>query len=140
MQRGRAREQELSWRRTAERTVECYRKAVETAANGTSPRERPSEAVRESLRVIARYKYNDAERELAAWQHRCHGAEGQLRRALDYAKSLEAMLQELGRKPAIARPEISLPPMPATGAARPRWSVRRRMQKIRDGIRRRFGG
>lgn len=139
VQRGRARERELSWRRTAERTFECYRKAVETAADGTSPRERPSEAVRESLRVIARYKYNDVERELAAWQHRCHGAEGQLRRALDYAKALEAMLQELGRKPAIARPEIQLPPAPTAGAARPRWSVRRRMQKIRDGFRRRFG-
>jgi glycosyltransferase involved in cell wall biosynthesis len=134
--RGSAREQTFSWRRTAELTFACYEKAIATAKDGTSPRRPLDASVAESLAIAARYKFNDLERELAAWQQRCLGAEAQLHTARLHAGKLEAQLRDLGREPAPA-PAPALPAAAATPEKRPRWSLRRRIKKIRDGLQRR---
>ncbi|MBX3462911.1 MAG: glycosyltransferase family 4 protein [Planctomycetes bacterium] len=131
--RGKAREQTFSWRRTAERTFACYERAIASARDGTSPRRPLDPTVAESLAIAARYKFNELERELAAWQQRCLGAETQLHEARLHAGKLEAQLKELGRTPVASLPWAAPPPPPK----RPRWSLKRRLQKIRDGLRRR---
>ncbi|HEX5054294.1 MAG TPA: glycosyltransferase family 1 protein [Planctomycetota bacterium] len=137
IERGTAREKTFSWRRTAELTFASYEKAIATARSGASPRQPLDARVVESLAVAARYKFNDLERELAAWQHRCLGAEAQLQTSRSHAAKLEVQLRELGQTPA-APPA----PPPANQAApgeprRPRWSLKRRIQKMRDGLDRR---
>lgn len=140
IERGVAREKTFSWRRTAELTLACYEKAIATAKAGTSPRKPLDAAVFESLASAARYKFNDLERELAAWQNRCLGAESQLHAARVHAGKLESQLREVGQRPAPAPPVPPTPPASprATSAGeRPRWSLQRRIKKIRDGLRRR---
>jgi glycosyltransferase involved in cell wall biosynthesis len=141
IERGAARERTYSWRRTAELTFACYEKAVASARDGTSPRAQLPECVAESLAIAARYKFNDLERELAAWQQRCLGAEAQLHAARVHAARLEAQVRELGQVPPAPPPAAPAPP-PQPGpsappARRPRWSLKRRIQKIRDGLNRR---
>lgn len=140
--RGHAREQTFSWRRTAELTFACYEKAIATARDGTSPRRALEPRIAESLAIAARYKFNDLERELAAWQQRCLGAENQLRQARGHALKLEEQLRDAGKQPAAAPPPEPLPPKPQPRTEppppkRPRWSLKRRIQKIKDGIERR---
>jgi glycosyltransferase involved in cell wall biosynthesis len=130
IERGVAQEKTFSWRRTAELTFACYEKAIATAKDGTSPRKPLDPVVAESLAIAARYKFNDLERELAATMHRCLGAERQLNTALVRAGKLEAQLRELGQQPPPAPP-------PEASERRPRWSLKRRMKKIRDGLQRR---
>jgi hypothetical protein len=132
IERGVRQERRYSWRRTAELTLECYRHAIESARTRKSPRTPLDERVRESLAIAARYKFNDVERELAAWQQRCLGAEAQLQQARDHARRLETDLRELGHQPP---PLLPLPQ--STSPRRPRWSLKRRLQKIRDGLNRR---
>lgn len=147
IERGVQREKQFSWRRTAELTVACYQKAIETAANGTSPRKPLDASVSESLAIAARYKFNDLERELAAWQQRCLGAEQQLRTAQMHATKLERQLADGGREP-LPPPPPPPPPVPTTrepdpallaefSKPRPRWSLKRRIRKIREALRRR---
>lgn len=144
IERGIQREQQFSWRRTAELTLASYQKAIETAKNGTSPRKQLDVSVRDSLAIAARYKFNDLERELAAWQQRCLGAESQLRTAQMHAGKLETRLAELGQQPS-PPPPAPPPPPPTTRepdpalvaqmtAPRPRWSLKRRIQKIRNAL------
>jgi len=125
--RGRRREQEYSWQRTARLTFACYERAVATARAGNGQRRPLDQRVTESLAIAARYRFNDAERELSAWQQRCHGAEDQLRRAHQRVQQLEATLLELDQQ---------VPPPPEL-PRRPRWSLQRRIRKIRDSLRRR---
>jgi alpha-1,3-rhamnosyl/mannosyltransferase len=138
IERGVQREKQFSWRKTAQLTLACYQKAIATAKDGTSPRKPLDASVRASLASAARYKFNDLERELVAWQQRCLGAEQQLQRAQTYATKLEARITHLGELP-ISQP--APPPKPPTTmeprakaepASRPRWSLKRRLQKIRD--------
>ena len=100
--------------------------------------------MRDSLAIAARYKFNDLERELAAWQQRCLGAESQLRTAQMHAGKLETRLAELGQQPSTPLPPAP-PPPPTTrepdpalvaqmSAPRPRWSLKRRIQKIRNAL------
>lgn len=142
IERGAAKEKTYSWRRTAELTFACYERAIATAKAGTSPRKRLDPAVYESLASAARYKFNDLERELAAWQQRCLGAEAQLHTARVQANTLAAQLREAGHEPAVVPPPAPPPPesppkQPQPDRARPRWSLKRRLQKIRDGLQRR---
>lgn len=138
-ERGAARERTYSWRRTAELTLQCYQNAIATAREGTSPRPKLDPAVRDSLAIAARYKFNDLERELAAWQQRCLGAEAQLTAARLHGGKLDARLRELGEEPPPPPvPLLKEPPANGHGQARrPRWSLKRRIQKIRDGWNRR---
>jgi hypothetical protein len=101
-----------------------YERAIATAKDGTSPR-RPLDArVAESLAIAARYKFNDLDRELSAWQQRCLGAEDQLRRSQTHVRELEAHLRDLDQ----------VPPPPPADPGRPRWSLRRRIRKILGGL------
>ena len=139
IERGTAVERSYSWRRTAELTFACYEKAIESAKSGTSPRQPLEPRIRESLAVAARYKFNDLDRELAAWQQRCLNAEAQLHAVNVHAGRLEASLREMGQQP---KPAPTPPPPVPTSTdpaetKRPRWSLKRRMKKIRDGLRRR---
>lgn len=142
IERGVAQEQTFSWRRTAELTLACYQRAIDTARDGTSPRKPLDAAVHESLASAARYKFNDLERELSAWQQRCLGAESQLHNVQLHARSLADQLRDVGREPAAAPPPVappSPPPVrpPTVERHRPRWSLKRRIEKIRDGLQRR---
>lgn len=143
IERGTAREKTFSWRRTAELTFASYERAIATARDRTSPRQPLDATVRESLAIAARYKFNDLERELSAWQQRCHGAEAQLRTAQMHAQKLEEHLREVGQRPAPPPPVPPPTPVPPPQAAapaqpkRPRWSLKRRIEKIRDGMQRR---
>jgi len=141
IERGVAREKTFSWRRTAELTVACYEKAIASAKSGKSPRKPLDPVVAESLAIAARYKFNDLDRELAAWQQRALGAEVQLDHARRHAARLEAQLRDDGKTPAPPPPPPT-PPLPATNGAptkpRPRWSLKRRMKKIRDGLKKRL--
>ncbi len=140
IERGRRREKQFSWRRTAELTLACYQKAIATQKDGSSPRQALEPRVQESLAIAARYKFNNLERELAAWQQRCLGAEGQLRRSQLHVGRLEEQLRDQGREP-VAPPPPEPPPPPPAGAVpaqprRPRWSLKRRIGKIMAGLRR----
>lgn len=139
--RGHAREKTFSWKRTAELTFACYEKAIASAKDGTSPRKKLEPRIAESLAIAARYKFNDVERELAAWQQRCIGAENQLRTSRGHAQKLEEQLREIGRQPVAAPPPEPLPPKPQPHAEpqakRPRWSLKRRIEKIKSGLNRR---
>lgn len=143
IERGVAREKTFSWKRTAELTFASYEKAIATAKSGKSPRKTLDPVVAESLAIAARYKFNDLERELAAWQQRAFGAETQLNAAKLHASQLEAQLRDDGKTPVAApKPESPPSPPPATNGAaterRPRWSLKRRMKKIRDGLKKRM--
>ena len=135
IERGYARAKGFCWRRTAELTVECYRNAIRTAKDGTSPRPKVSDELRESLSVIAHYGQDDFEKQSQAWQQRCLGAEGQLHRAQSHSAKLEEMLTQLNRRPPEPPKEEPLAEVPLN-VKRPRWSLRRRLRKIQDGLRR----
>lgn len=145
VERGVAREKTFSWKRTAELTLASYEKAIATAKSGKSPRKRLTPTVYESLAIAARYKFNDVERELAAWQHRAHGAEVQLNTAKLHASKLEQQLREMGQKPVAAPPpepqqgeaQPTESKSPSSAGKRPRWSLKRRIEKIRNGLQRR---
>ncbi|MBL8748068.1 MAG: glycosyltransferase family 4 protein [Planctomycetes bacterium] len=145
IERGVAREKTFSWKRTAELTFASYEKAIASAKSGKSPRKRLDPVVYESLAIAARYKFNDLERELAAWQRRAHGAEVQLNTARVHATQLEHQLRELGERPKAPPPPPKTEPKaepeasraPASSEKRPRWSLKRRIKKIKDGLARR---
>ncbi len=144
IERGVQRERTFSWRRTAELTLACYERAIATSKQRTSPRAALEPRIRESLAIAARYKFNDLERELAAWQQRCHGAEGQLHAARIHATRLEAQLQDLGQQPSVPPPPPPPPPPPLLSSRpglhrepTPRWSLKRRIRKIREALTRR---
>ena len=73
--------------------------------------------------------WNDT-RELSAWQERCLSVEYQLQ---SVERSRDQVLRELHA----LQEQDGLPLTPApVPSKRPRWSLKRRLQKIRDGLRR----
>lgn len=132
VERGRHRESGYEWSRTAQGAITCYRNAIAAA------RERPTHLSRgevlDILRTSSTSQIDDAKL-LAAWQERCLSVESRLEAARTHIGSLEAKLAEAQ----IATPEapdLTPPPPMDTGPRRPRWSLRRRLRKIRDGLRR----
>ncbi len=129
--RGRAREQQYSWTRCAEATIECYGKAI-GKSNKAAKKRRHTSLPPETLSMLtiqAQSPFN-AERELAAWQERCLSVENTLRETQARLRQLEP-----GAPPPVAPP----PPPPLvettpTEASRPRFSLVRRMRKIRDSL------
>ncbi|HLU38115.1 MAG TPA: glycosyltransferase family 1 protein, partial [Planctomycetota bacterium] len=132
-ERGRERVASFSWARTAERTVACYRAAVDAAAAGRSPRTRFDPAFVETLRVIATAPFHELH-ELRHWQERCHAAER-------HARAVEGNRDEILRQWNVLRAQNGQPPIPPPRdvVKRPRWSLRRRWGKIRARLRERFG-
>ncbi|MGE3172060.1 MAG: glycosyltransferase family 4 protein [Planctomycetota bacterium] len=134
VERGREVEQRYSWKRCAEATIRCYERAIAESRRGKKGRKRPAlptELV-QMLQVQATSPFS-ADRELAAWQERCLSVENTLN---ELRMRLNA-LQPEAPTPAPPPP----PPVPDLAAApetsRPRFSLRRRMRKIRDSLRRR---
>lgn len=144
--RGREVEKGYSWSRCAELTVESYRRAISAAKKPQSARKRPTmgaESV-ESLLLQARAPFS-AERELAAWQERCLSVENTLRelrvRLEQHQAAAAASAASTSAASSVAPPSPPLAPMAgdakepgANGESRPRYSLRRRIQKIREGF------
>ena len=87
-----------------------------------------------ALAIIARSPFDQAG-ELAAWTERCLGAERRLSRAEVEGQATGQRLHEL--EAASGMPVT--PPTENHNHRRPRWSLRRRIRKIRDGLRKRMG-
>ena len=135
--RGRQREATFSWRRCAERTFACYQNAIDSSHRKARPRPTLSKPFARILSVLANSPFS-AERELAAWQERCLSVEhtlGELR--AEFAKVAGRAAAPASMPPA---PEPGAPMVEVTNAEpdRPRFSLRRRMRKIRDGIKKRL--
>jgi glycosyltransferase involved in cell wall biosynthesis len=131
--RGRARESMYSWQRCAERTVACYEQAI---ADSKSRKKRarpplPPEIAR-VLDVLATCPFS-VERELTAWQERCLSVENTLR-------ELQAKVAGQPRPGPLTQPTA---PSALTerepDEPRARFSLKRRIGKIKDGIKRRIG-
>jgi len=132
IERGHARERSYSWRRCADAVVACYRRALQASdARGVT-----REDLYECLQVASHGPENDTA-ELAAWQERCLNAErhaGDVEANRDLIlRKLQKLERQLGRQPSQAPP-----PPGGNGRLRPRWSLLRRLRKIRDGIRRKL--
>ncbi len=146
---GREVEAGYSWLRCAEQTIECYRKAIAESSKQTSEGKstKLAPAVIESLLVQARAPFS-TERELAAWQERCLSVENTLRELrvrLDQAQSAPMPAATLAGFAQTAPQMAAPPPPPALALApmtesdspqpqRPRFSIARRLQKIRAGL------
>ena len=109
IRRGRAREQGFSWKRCADATVACYRHAIEAG----SQRSVADRDLQECLWIAAHGPYRDAP-DLSTWQQRC--------------REVEASRDEIQQKLRALQRD--------NGRPRPRWSLRRRLRKIRDGLKR----
>ncbi len=134
VRRGREREKTFSWSRTADATVSCYRKAIQAANSSRRGDPRVSREMVRALAIIARSPFDQAG-ELLAWTERCLGAERRLSRA-------EAEGPATGRRLPELEAASGMPTNPAPenqNHRRPRWSLRRRIRKIRDGLRKRMG-
>jgi glycosyltransferase involved in cell wall biosynthesis len=132
VERGRARAARYSWGRCADETLASYRAAL-AAATHRGPR--LSEAQLEVLRVIAGSPWDES-RELAAWQERCLSVEYQNK---ELERSRAEILRELHALQERDGLPLTQPAEPGAGQKRPRFSLKRRLQKIRDGLRRRRG-
>jgi alpha-1,3-rhamnosyl/mannosyltransferase len=115
VERGRRRVQRFSWQRCAEDTLRCYDNAIEASAS----RPRLAADVCARLQSAAAYPF-DQGKDLAAWRERCLAAE----RTLD----------ELRRRLDLPAPEVPQRPTAPGEDLRPRWSLKRRLKKIRDGL------
>lgn len=134
IERGHAREQQHSWKRCADAVVASYRRAIEASRK----REVTDEDLYESLRVASHRPENNTG-ELSAWQERCLNAE---RHARDVEANRDLILKKLQKlEMEIGRQVSQAPstPVEGNGRPRPRWSLRRRLRKIRDGIKKRLG-
>jgi len=131
--RGRAREATFSWQRCADATVECYGRAIGKAGKGRAGKRRRAALppdVLGALLVQAQSPFR-VERELAAWQERCLSVENTLRETLERLRALEPDQTPRPPAPAPAPPDAG--PLPPPAAA-PRFSLTRRMRKIRDRL------
>ena len=138
--KGREVEAGYSWAKCAELTVQSYRLAIEESEKSPNERKRPqlpTEAV-EAILVQARSPFS-AERELSAWQERCLSVENtlrELRARIEQLQSVPSATQPAQPAPApIAPPSLPLAPMNAhEHEPRPRFSLKRRIEKIRAGL------
>ena len=126
--RGRSRAASFSWSRCVDAVVECYEKARQDAAS----RDVGSQGFVNVLDSIASCPHSNSD-VLSAWQERCLHAEQRLRDVTSerdqFLRKLRAVQCQLGQP---------LTPLVSGGDRRPRWSLRRRIRKIRDAVRRRF--
>jgi len=132
--RGKACEHNYTWQRTGQAVFACYRKAVE-AARASGKRRRPTvpKDLLPVLDVSSRSPFS-AERELAAWQERCLSVENSLREAQSELARLGSRMQAAAFPPP---PEPGAPVAAAAGS-RPRFSLGRRIRKIREGLKKRM--
>ncbi len=116
VRRGRARAAEFTWERAADGVVASYREAVDAGAARSDDDVR---VTKEMLAVIAACPFHgSAATELEAWRDRCRHVEDHLRNVTAHRDELAERCRRL------------------EDTGRPRWSLSRRLKKIRD----RFGG
>lgn len=132
LERGRARAATFSWERTAGATVACYQRAL--AARAGRPQPRVPADLLATLRCIAESPMDDG-RELAAWTERCLHGEAHLRSVEKDREQILLRLNALERELGQGLTKADPPPQ----AGNPRWSISRRLKKIRAGIKRRLG-
>jgi len=130
VERGRRREATFCWSRTAEGAVRCYQQAIANAARRPAALER--DHLIDVLGVTATSKLDEAQL-LAAWQERCRSVEHQLAQAKRHVAQLETRMKDHHLRPPAA-PSMEPPPPMEDGPRRPRWSLARRLRKIRDGL------
>lgn len=130
--KGREHARTFDWSRTAVATLDCYRAAREASNDGSSQRPRLAPELVETLRIQSTSKFDDARR-AAEWEQRFRSSEAGLAELHGHCAELEARIRDQGESPPPA------PPPPPVQPRRPRWSLRRRLRKIRDGLRRRPG-
>jgi glycosyltransferase involved in cell wall biosynthesis len=136
--RGREVEASYSWSKCAELTIACYRNAIDESRKPEAARKRPklTTAATESLQVQAVAPFS-VERELAAWQERCLSVENTLR---ELRVRIDQQQPPKMETPSMAQPPAAAPPMPAptlmspTEDPRPKYSLMRRIRKIRAGF------
>lgn len=125
VRRGTARARGFSWSRCAEQALSCYQHAIAAAAKN------PARAVGmvELLENIAQYPTEQSP-EFDSWQEQYLEIEQHARAVEGNRDDILRQLQELQARvgdPVTPAPE----PMERV---RPRWSLRRRIRKIRDGL------
>ncbi|MEZ5962232.1 MAG: glycosyltransferase family 1 protein [Planctomycetota bacterium] len=134
VERGRQRAASLSWERSADATVRCYERALAAARAGNPSRPRLPANVRDVLACVAASPHDDG-RDLLAWTERCLQSERHLNAVeadrQDILRRLNELERGLGQTLTEAHPPPASPPA--------RWSIRRRLRKIRAGIKRRLG-
>lgn len=122
--RGRARAAQFSWAASARQLVQVYRAARKLRSR---PRLDPQQL--DLLRSTAECPFVEGA-ELEAWRERCLSREFQLGEVTEQRDRILAELQALQRAGGL--PVTQLP----AGPKRPRWSLKRRIAKIRDALRR----
>ncbi len=160
VRRGRERATHFTWRRCADGTLDCYRKAIA----GVAAPQRKKPALRDLLRVVAACPFKEAS-DLLAWQERCraaeqhgwavedhrdevvhrlHALEDQLLHVQQHARNVERHRDEICER--LAQMEARLveafgpaaagAPVPGGSSSftGPRWSVRRRLGKIKRAL------
>jgi glycosyltransferase involved in cell wall biosynthesis len=125
--RGRTRAADFSWDAAARAVVASYQRARRARQAPRLDRQ-----LLDLWRSTAECPFSDAA-ELAAWRDRCLSREYQLEQTTAQRDRILAELQELQRRDGL--PVTELP----RAAQRPRWSLKRRLKKIRDGLRRKRG-
>jgi len=128
--RGTARAREFSWSRCAEQAVACYQNAIEAASRNASR----GEDLMPLVQSIAEYPA-DRPGEYDSWQQRCLYAEKHARAVEGNRDEILGQLQELQTRNGEQLSEAPAPVELGAEAARPRWSLTRRLRKIRDGLR-----
>jgi alpha-1,3-rhamnosyl/mannosyltransferase len=140
--RGRAVEQGYSWARCAEQTIACYGRAIAASKKRPQQRGRPVLAndLHEILELQARSPFS-ADRELAAWIERCLSVENtlnELRQRIELAQP-RPRVAEAQPAPPWPASTFGPPPSDCSPIDRPKYSLRRRWQKICEGLTR-WGG
>jgi glycosyltransferase involved in cell wall biosynthesis len=132
--RGTKRAESFTWAKSAEKVLVSYKNAIEASKTRTDR----WDLVPEMLASIGRSPNSDgarvvdAVRELEAWKDRCTHQDAEINAWRERCAALEA-----GQAPPPKPKPTPVPPPPPKLAepARPRWSLRRRIQKIRDSFR-----
>lgn len=127
--RGRERELQYSWTRCAEATVESYGRAIGRSKGGK--RRKRAAVPPDILNVLAVQAQSpfSTERELAAWQERCLSVENSLREAQERLRLFEPSVEPTPPPPPPPSMALREPESP-----RARFSLGRRMRKIRDSL------
>lgn len=134
--RGREVEASYSWNRCADLVIDCYRKAIEESRKPEASRKRPkiADSVVEALLVQANAPFS-VERELAAWQERCLSVENtlrELRARIDQQQSV--CMSPVEHATPMPATSVVAEPGPSLAEPRPKFSLKRRIQKIRAGL------
>jgi glycosyltransferase involved in cell wall biosynthesis len=129
VQNGHQQAKKYSWSRTADATIACYHNAIRAAKRSRSRSSKAAKELSSVLGIIGESPFDNGS-ELAAWKQRCLGSEARLGEVESDREAVITRLRELERSASL--PQTPLPMGDAL--RRPRWSLWRRLRKIRDGL------